>query len=316
MEVGFIGVGRMGSAMARNLIKAGHRVRAWDTSAEALQSLAADGAAIASGPRDAFRGDAVISMLPNDDAMRAVFLDGGVLESGGAKVHVNMATASLEVARELAVQHAARGIAYVAATVWGRPDVAAAGKLSIVAAGDPAAIATVQPLFDVIGQKTYNVGAEPSRANVTKIAGNLMVACAIEGIAEAAALVRGHGMSAPEVLDAIITSLFNVPVYRGYGDMIGKRQYEPPGFDLVLGLKDVRLALAAGEEVSVPLPFASVLRDVFLDAIANGDAEKDAGALRGGAVIVFPGRRLSGEPSLRTKPLPRDDAKEQEAGLG
>jgi 3-hydroxyisobutyrate dehydrogenase-like beta-hydroxyacid dehydrogenase len=279
MEIGFIGVGRMGSAMARNLIKAGHRVRAWDTSAEAVQALAADGATIATGARDAFRGDAVISMLPNDDAMRAVFLDGGVLESGGANVHVNMATASLEVARELAADHAAHGIAYVAATVWGRPDVAAAGKLSIVAAGDPAAIAKVQPLFDVIGQKTYNVGTEPARANVTKIAGNLMVACAIEGIAEAAALVRGHGMAAPEVLDAIITSLFNVPVYRGYGDMIGKQQYEPPGFDLMLGLKDVRLALAAGEEVSVPLPFASVLRDAFLDAIANGDADKDWSAI-------------------------------------
>jgi 3-hydroxyisobutyrate dehydrogenase-like beta-hydroxyacid dehydrogenase len=279
MEIGFIGVGRMGSAMARNLIVAGHRVRAWDTSAQALHALAADGATIATGAGDAFRGDAVISMLPNDDAMRTVFLDGGILESGSAKVHINMATASLEVARELAAHHAARGIAYVAATVWGRPDVAAAGKLSIVAAGDPVAIAKVQPLFDVIGQKTYNVGAEPSRANVAKIAGNLMVACAIEGIAEAAALVRGHGMSAPEVLDAIITSLFNVPVYRGYGDMIGKRQYEPAGFDLVLGLKDVRLALAAGEEVNVPLPFASVLRDTFLDAIANGDAEKDWSAI-------------------------------------
>jgi 3-hydroxyisobutyrate dehydrogenase-like beta-hydroxyacid dehydrogenase len=279
MEIGFIGVGRMGSAMAKNLIRAGHRVRAWDTSAQARDALAADGVTIATGAGDAFRGDAVISMLPNDDAMRAVFLDGDVLESGNAKVHVNMATASVEIARELAAHHAARGIAYVAATVWGRPDVAAAGKLSIVAAGDPAAIAKVQPLFDVIGQKTYNVGAEPSRANVAKIAGNLMVACAIEGIAEAAALVRGHGMSAPEVLDAIITSLFPVPVYRGYGEMIGKRQYEPAGFDLVLGLKDVRLALAAGEEVSTPLPFASVLRDTFLDAIANGDAEKDWSAI-------------------------------------
>jgi 3-hydroxyisobutyrate dehydrogenase-like beta-hydroxyacid dehydrogenase len=279
MEIGFIGIGRMGSAMAKNLIAAGHRVRAWDTSVQALHALAADGATIATGAGDAFRGDAVISMLPNDDAMRAVFVDSGVLESGGAKVHVNMATASLEVARELAAHHAARGIAYVAATVWGRPDVAAAGKLSIVVAGDPVAIAKVQPLFDVIGRKTYNVGAEPSRANVAKIAGNLMVACAIEGIAEAAALVRGHGMSAPEVLDAIITSLFNVPVYRGYGDMIGKRQYEPAGFDLVLGLKDVHLALAAGEEVSAPLPFASVLRDTFLDAIANGDAEKDWSAI-------------------------------------
>jgi 3-hydroxyisobutyrate dehydrogenase-like beta-hydroxyacid dehydrogenase len=279
MDIGFIGVGRMGKAMARNLIKAGHRVRAWDKSAAALQALSADGAAVSTGPSDAFRGDAVISMLPNDDAMREVFLDGSMLASGGTQVHVNMATASVEMARELAARHTEHGIAYVAATVWGRPDAAAAGKLSIVAAGDPRAIERVQPLFDVIGQKTWNVGADPSRSNVAKIAGNLMVACAIEGISEAAALVRAHGMSAPDVLDAIITSLFNVPVYRGYGEMIGKQQYEPAGFDLILGLKDVRLALAAGEEVNVPLPFASVLRDTFLDAIANGDAEKDWSAI-------------------------------------
>ena len=151
MEIGFIGVGRMGSAIARNLMKAGHRVRAWDTSTAALAALGGDGAVVAKSADEAFRGDAVISMLPNDDAMRAVFLDGGALAPGGAKVHVNMATASLEMARELAARHAEHGIAYVAATVWGRPDVAAAGKLSIVAAGDPKAIAQVQPLFDVIG---------------------------------------------------------------------------------------------------------------------------------------------------------------------
>jgi 3-hydroxyisobutyrate dehydrogenase-like beta-hydroxyacid dehydrogenase len=172
MEIGFIGVGRMGKAMARNLIKAGHQVRAWDTSAAALQALSADGAAVARSVGDAFRGDAVISMLPNDDAMREVFLDGGVIDAGGAKVHVNMATASVEMARELAARHAEHGIAYIAATVWGRPDVAAAGKLAIVAAGEPHAIAKVQPLFDVLGQKTYNVGTDPSRANVAKIAGN------------------------------------------------------------------------------------------------------------------------------------------------
>jgi 3-hydroxyisobutyrate dehydrogenase-like beta-hydroxyacid dehydrogenase len=280
MEVGFIGIGRMGSAMARNLLKAGHQVRAWDTSPEAVRELVAAGATAAASAADAFAGDAVISMLPNDHAMREVFLESQVLgNSASAKVHVNMATASVEMARELAEHHARHGVAYVAATVWGRPDVAAAAKLSIVTAGDPAAVARVRPLLDAMGHKTYHVGAEPSRANVAKIAGNLMVACAIEGMAEAAALVRAHGMSAPDVLDAIITSLFNVPVYRGYGDMIGKQQYEPPGFDLILGFKDVRLALAAGEEVNVPLPFASVLKDTFMDAIANGDGAKDWSAI-------------------------------------
>jgi 3-hydroxyisobutyrate dehydrogenase-like beta-hydroxyacid dehydrogenase len=280
MEVGFIGVGRMGGAMARNLLRAGHHVRAWDTSADRLGELAKDGAVIARSAADAFGGDAVISMLPNDDAARAVFIDGDVLPAGGAAtVHVNMATVSLACARELTEFHRARRVPYVAATVWGRPDVAAAAKLSIVAAGDDAAIARVQPLFDKLGQRTWRVGSEPSRANVAKIAGNLMVACAIEAMAETAALVRAHGMPAEETLDAIITSLFNVPVYRGYGEMIGKRQYEPPGFDLILGFKDVRLALRAGEEANVPLPFASVLRDAFMDAIANGDAGKDWSAI-------------------------------------
>jgi 3-hydroxyisobutyrate dehydrogenase-like beta-hydroxyacid dehydrogenase len=279
MEVGFVGVGRMGGAMAANLLKAGHRVRAWDKSPAAVRALQAQGAEIAADAQDAFRGDALFSMLPNDEVIREVFIAGRMQPKGGSPVHVNMATASVKLAKELAAYHAAQGVPYVAATVWGRPDVAAAGKLSIVAAGDPQAIARVQPLFDVIGQKTWRVGDEPSRANVAKIAGNLMVACAIEAIAEAAALVRAHGMSAPDVLNAVITSLFDVPVYRGYGDMIARQQYEPPGFDLVLGMKDVRLALMAGEETNVPLPFASVLRDNFMDAIANGDADKDWSAI-------------------------------------
>jgi 3-hydroxyisobutyrate dehydrogenase-like beta-hydroxyacid dehydrogenase len=279
MDIGFVGVGRMGSAMAANLLKAGHRVRAWDESPAALRALQKQGADIAADAQDAFRGDALFSMLPNDEVIREVFIAGRMQPTSGSPVHVNMATTSVQLAKELAAYHAAQGVPYVAATVWGRPDVAAAGKLSIVAAGDPRAIERVQPLFDVIGQKTWRVGDEPSRANVAKIAGNLMVACAIEATAEAAALVRAHGMSAPDVLDAIITSLFNVPVYRGYGDMIAKQQYEPPGFDLVLGMKDVRLALMAGEATNVPLPFASVLRDSFIDAIANGDADKDWSAI-------------------------------------
>jgi 3-hydroxyisobutyrate dehydrogenase-like beta-hydroxyacid dehydrogenase len=279
MEVGFVGIGRMGSAMAANLLKAGHRVRAWDRSAVALRALEAQGAEIAADAQDAFRGDALFSMLPNDEVIREVFISGRMQPAEGSPVHVNMATASVKLAKELAAYHSAQGVPYVAATVWGRPDVAAAGKLSIVAAGDPQAIERVQPLLDVIGQKTWRVGDEPSRANVAKIAGNLMVACAIEAIAEAAALVRAHDMSAPDVLDAVITSLFNVPVYRGYGEMIARQQYEPPGFDLILGMKDVRLALMAGEETNVPLPFASVLRDSFMDAIANGDADKDWSAI-------------------------------------
>jgi 3-hydroxyisobutyrate dehydrogenase-like beta-hydroxyacid dehydrogenase len=280
MQVGVIGVGRMGSAMARNLLKAGHRLRLFDTNTAPLRTLEKEGASIAASAKDAFHGDAVISMLPNDDAMRAVFGAGGILPDGGCEtIHVNMATASVACAEELTALHKARGVPYVAATVWGRPDAAAAAELSIAVAGDANSIDKVQPLFDALGQRTTRVGAEPRMANVAKIAGNLMVASAIEAMGEAAALVRGYKMEAADFLDLIVTALFEVPVYRGYAEQIARGTYEPPGFDMRLGQKDVRLALAAGEKVNVPLPFANVLRDAFLDALAHGDENKDWAAI-------------------------------------
>ena len=280
MQVGMVGVGRMGSAMARNLLKAGHRLTVFDMAKEPLRELAKEGATIAGSAKDVFKGDAAISMLPNDDAMRAVFIEGDVLPAGGsATVHVNMATASVTCAEELTALHRERGVPYVAATVWGRPDVAAAAKLSIAVAGDAKAIDRVHPLLDAVGQRTTRVGDEPRMANVAKIAGNLLVASAIEAMGEAAALVRGYGMSAPDFLDLIVTALFEVPVYRGYAEQIGSGIYEPPGFDMKLGFKDVRLALAAAEKAYVPLPFANVLRDAFLDALAHGDANKDWAAI-------------------------------------
>jgi 3-hydroxyisobutyrate dehydrogenase-like beta-hydroxyacid dehydrogenase len=280
MQVGFLGTGRMGKAMAANLLKAGHCVRAWDKSPAALGELKAAGAEIAAGAAETVSGDALISMLPNDQALHEVFIAGDLLgHARSDMVSVNMATVSLDCVDELVAAHKARNIPYVAATVFGRPDVAAAAKLSIMAAGDAAAIDRVQPLFDTMGQRTSRVGPEPRHANIAKIAGNLMVACAIEAIGEAAALLRKYRMSAPDVLDVIITSLFNVPVYQGYGRAIAQQQYVPPGFDLLLGMKDVGLALKAGEQANVPLPFASVLRDAFLDAMANGDADKDWAAI-------------------------------------
>jgi 3-hydroxyisobutyrate dehydrogenase-like beta-hydroxyacid dehydrogenase len=280
MKVGMIGVGRMGGAMARNLLKAGHALCLFDIDSRPLQALAREGAAVAQTARDAFCGDAVISMLPNDDAMRAVFVDGGVLpEKESATIHVNMATASVACAEELTALHKARRVPYVAATVWGRPDAAAAAELAIAVAGEAEAIDKVQPLLDVLGQRTTRVGEEPRMANVAKIAGNLLVASAIEAMGEAAALVRGYKMEAANFLDLIVTALFDVPVYRGYSELIATKAYEPAGFDMTLGFKDVRLALAAAEKVNVPLPFANVLRDAFLDALAHGDATKDWAAI-------------------------------------
>ncbi len=159
MDVGFIGLGAMGAAMARNLVKAGHRVTVWNRSPQAAEALAREGVLTATSPSEAARGDAVISMLADDQAVRAVVLDSGMLESSPTSlVHVGCSTVSVALAKELAQRHADKGIAYVSAPVFGRPDVAAAGALQIVVAGPPKALATVQPLLDAMGQKTWPMG--------------------------------------------------------------------------------------------------------------------------------------------------------------
>jgi 3-hydroxyisobutyrate dehydrogenase-like beta-hydroxyacid dehydrogenase len=279
VQVGFIGVGRMGSVMARNLLRAGHQVRAWDTSPQSVAALVKDGAKAASSGEDAFSGDAAISMLPNDDAMLSAFDEKILRRSGAPAIHINMATASVHCADTLTERHKKCSIQYIAAPVFGRPEMAAERNLNIMAAGDPAAIERVQPLFDAMGRKTWRLGPVPSQANVAKIAGNLMVASVLEAMGETAALARAYKMEPLDVLNTVVTSIFDVPVYRIYAQLIGGGKFEPPGFDLKLGLKDAKLALDAGEAANVPLPFASILRDNYLDALAHGDGTKDWSAV-------------------------------------
>lgn len=281
MDVGFIGVGRMGRVMVTNLTKAGHRVRAWDNSSDAVAAVAKlPGVTAASSAADAFAGDAVISMLPNDDAMESVFLAPDFLAKGNRSIiHINMATASVECTDRLAAAHQAAGITYVSACVFGRPEMAAERNLNVLAAGPAQAIERVQPLFDAMGRKTWRMGDEPRQSNVAKIAGNLMVACMLEAMGESAALAKAYRMDPETVLTTIVGSIFDVPVYRIYAQLIGQRKFEPPGFDMRLGFKDAKLALNAAEEVNLPLPFASVLRDNYLDALAHGDQAKDWSAI-------------------------------------
>lgn len=280
MKVGFAGLGAMGSAMAMNLLKAGHTLTVWNRSPQAADALAAQGAAAVDDPTALAHVDVLITMLADDSATWSVVVDSGLLAQmiPGA-VHVNMATVSVALAQELAALHAARGISYVAAPVLGRSDVAAAGKLNILAAGETPALARVQPLFDVMGQKTWHFGEQPEQANVVKIAANFALASAIETMAEGAALVRNHGVAAPDFLEMLSGTLFNCPAYANYGNMIAAQRYSPAGFKLTLGLKDVNLALEAGSNSHTPLPFAGVLKDNFLDAIAQGDGNLDWSAL-------------------------------------
>jgi 3-hydroxyisobutyrate dehydrogenase-like beta-hydroxyacid dehydrogenase len=280
MDIGFIGLGSMGSAMASNALKAGHTVRVWNRSPDAAKALAGEGARVVGSPDEAFAGDAVFSMLADDAALRAVFVDSGLLKRAPKGiVHVNMATISVALGEELARLHADHGVAYVAAPVLGRPDVAAAGKLNIVAAGPDDAIERVQPIFDVIGQKTWRVGTTAQHANVFKLAANFMLTSAIETTGEAAALMSGYGIDPHAFLDIITNTLFPGPVYQGYGRMIADKRYEPALFKARLGLKDVRLALAAGDAVNTPLPVGSVVRDNLIDAVAQGDGDKDLAVL-------------------------------------
>lgn len=280
MKVGFIGIGAMGSAMASNLVAAGHAVTVWNRSEAATEPLASLGAKVARTAGRAAQGEVLCSMLANDQAVREVVLDNGLLDAmDPGTVHVNHATISVALAKELAAEHAKRGLGYVAAPVFGRPDMAAAAKLNILAAGKRSAIEKVAPLLEVMGSKVWPMGDAPERANVAKIAGNFMLASAIESMAEACALTRAHGISAADFLEVMTNTLFASPAYQGYGKLIAEERFKPAGFPLPLGFKDVGLAQAAAEAALVPMPFAGVLRDSLLEAMAAGDTEMDWSAL-------------------------------------
>ena len=279
MKVGFIGLGAMGRGMVLRLMEAGHEVHVWNRSPAPCEDLAKQGAHRADNPAAVFTGDAVITMLADDDAIRGTIFAGDIMRNAKEKpVHIVMSTISVSFARELERVHIDAGIAYVSAPVMGRPDVAAAGKLNVLAAGDPAAVERAQPLFDAVGQKTWRLGSEPHQANVAKLAMNFLLGSAIEAMAEAAALVERYDIEPARLIEVVTGTLFAAPAYNTYGKLIAERQFKP-GFRLALGLKDMRLALAAGEAGGVPLPFASVVRDNLTDAIGHGDADKDWSAL-------------------------------------
>ena len=282
MKVGVIGLGAMGVGLADSLLRAGHEVTAWNRSKAPLEALKAKGASIAETPADAFKGDAVVTMLANDEAVREVILDNGVLDHAAPGLtHLVSATISVALARELEQVHAAKGLALVSAPVLGRPDLAEKGELNVLAAGAAANIAKAQPVLDAIGRKTWLLGEEPHKANVAKLAANFMIAATIETLAEAFAFGEKHGLDPRRFFELATGTIFGAPVVNIYGPLILDRAFEPAKFKLKLGLKDVRLALAAGEAVEVPLPFASVLRDNFIDAMANGAGENDWAAMSG-----------------------------------
>ncbi len=277
MDVGFIGLGAMGQVMARNLCKEGHKVTVYNRTRSRAEALVADGAIVVDSPAEACANEVVISLLSDDKAVESVvFGDGGILAAlKPDSVHVCMSTISTALAERLTDAHAQANRAYVSAPVFGRPDAAAAAKLFIVAAGAEAAIAKCQAVFDSLGQKTFVVGEKPVAANIIKISGNFLIASVIESLSEAIALVRKFDIEPQAYLDLLTSTLFSAPVYKNYGGLIARQEFEPAGFKLPLGLKDVRLALAAGDATDTPLPIASLVRDHLVAAMAKGYEELD-----------------------------------------
>ena len=267
--------------MARNLLRGGYDVSVYNRSREKAESLASERARVASSPAVASRGaDVVMTMVSDDAALEEiVFGNEGIASSMGEDcIHVSHSTISTVLARRLTTEHAARKQGYLSVPVFGRPDAAESKNLLVVAAGPGKYIERCRPLFSAIGRQTFVAGAEPWQANVAKVCGNFMIAAAIESLAEAYATLRKAGVE-PEVFLEIMNGLFASPVIAGYGQLMAKEQFEPAGFALKLGLKDMRLTLAAAEECGAPMPAASVVHDHLLAGLSQGQGELDWSSL-------------------------------------
>ena len=267
----------MGSAMARNLLRAGHELTVYNRTREKAEALAAEGARVADSPAAACRdAEAVVTMLSDDAAVeRAVFDTDGIAGSlARDAVHVSSSTISTAMARRLASEHAGHGQRYLSAPVFGRPDAADAKRLLVVAGGPADVVEGCRPLFDAVARQTFVAGAEAWQANAVKLCGNFMIAGMLETFGEAYATLRKSKVD-PHLFLAVMNALFASPVYANYGRIVADEEFDPAGFALKLGLKDVRLVLETAQECAAPMPLASLLRDHLLSGVAQGQAELD-----------------------------------------
>ncbi len=268
----------MGLAMARNIAKAGYRVRAWNRSSRAGDAIGY--VEIVASPGDVFKADVVFTMLSDDAAIREVLLSSNVLrDARPGVVHVVTSTISVDFADELRTKHAEAGVGYVSAPVFGRPDVAEAAQLNIVVAGEKKSVETARPLLDIVGRKIWVVGEDPKHANVAKIAGNMMIAMAIEAMAEAVVLGQSNGLTAATFFDLILQTQFGGSrVYENYSATIMQGDFKA-GFRMQLALKDLGLAAAAGEKSGRRLPMLDAVRDRMAEAVAAGMGNQDWSAI-------------------------------------
>jgi 3-hydroxyisobutyrate dehydrogenase-like beta-hydroxyacid dehydrogenase len=285
MDIGFVGLGAMGVPMARNIAGAGHQVTVYNRTRERA-GVVVDVAQVAASLADlSCDREAVVTMLADDAAVEEVAFgrpdESGQITPGLVAglsedaLHLSMSTISPALSRRLEEAHRAAGQHYVAAPVFGRPEAAAARKLWVVAAGAPAQVDRARPIIDAVGAGFTVVGDQPWQANVVKLAGNFTIGAMIETLGEAFALARKSGVEAKTFLDVINNALYKSPIYQNYGTLIADERFDPPGFRLRLGLKDIRLALAVADGAEVPMPIASLLHDQMLAALANGGGELD-----------------------------------------
>ncbi|MFH8249413.1 NAD(P)-dependent oxidoreductase [Microbacterium sp. B2969] len=271
-RIGFIGLGTMGSAMARRLVDAGHDVHVWNRSPDAVAELVAVGAVAAGSPGEALATGLSFSMLADDDAVEAVLTKDGVAQARG--IHVCMASISPAEADLLESRFAEIGVGYLAAPVLGRPAVAAAGKLNILTAGEDAAIDAVMPFLEELGARVWRLGARPRQANVVKVAVNYNIIHAIQALGESIAMTERHGIDPSEFHELLVSTLFDGVVYRGYGRQIVDGSYVPPGFLMALGFKDLRLAEEVAAEAGLALPTAPALHRVYEIALADDELRR------------------------------------------
>jgi 3-hydroxyisobutyrate dehydrogenase-like beta-hydroxyacid dehydrogenase len=283
--VGFVGLGRMGMAMAANLAAAGTQVIAYVRRPDQIRTLAALNLKPTTDITKLFACEIVISMLPDDEAAREVVFGrsntGRVGLANGlpaGAIHLSMSTISTATASQLASEHRRHGQGYVAAPVFGNPTAAKARQLFIVAAGAPDELERCQPLFANIGQQTFVIGTDPAQANLFKLLGNMMTATALETLGEVVAVIRKRGLDPKPFVDLMTSTFYGGRVHKIYGEKIAAQSYEA-GFIMPLALKDVRLALAEAENAGVPLPSVGVVHDRMISGIARGYADLDWTAL-------------------------------------
>ena len=281
MRIGFIGLGHMGSGMASSLIRAGHEVTVFNRTPGKSADLQRSGARVAPTIAEACDADAVVTMLSNDEAVQDVaFSADGILDSlAQGATHVSSSTISIELSDRLTLAHAEAGQGYVAATVLGRPNLAAEGQLFVVAAGADRAVDKVAPVLAAIGRNTTRFGIQPSNANIVKLSVNFLFASVMESLGEAVALIAKGGIDKAAYVEFLTTTMFNAPAYKTYGELAVSDAPAPVGFAAPLGFKDIRLAISAGERLGVPMPLLSLLHDRFVELMASGGEHMDWSAI-------------------------------------